>query len=294
MDIDLIRTFIEVYRLRHFGSAAKSLHVTQAAISARVKLLEHHLGAQLFDRSKREVRVTAEGHIFLHTADIILSEWRNAQQKLGHYGKKTDQLSIAGSLRLWNIFLQENWLNKLRLTRPDLALNVYTGETNYLINKLFEGTLDVIISLDPPRMELMSVVHLETLDIALVSTKPNLRAEEVLNHDDFILVDWGQSFEIEFHQYYPEQNTSLTSVSDCDIALRLIESIGGSAFIPLRTAINKIKSRQLFPVSNSPIITKDVYGSFLHRNPKLSIIQESLDVLNLGKRVKPEELGYDN
>ncbi|MEI2419746.1 LysR family transcriptional regulator, partial [Arthrospira platensis SPKY2] len=95
MDLDLLRTFVEVYRLRNFGAAARSLHVTQAAVSARVKLLERQLGTQLFDRSKREVRVTPEGHRFLHTADIIVSEWRRARHAIGHMGKETPQLSIA-------------------------------------------------------------------------------------------------------------------------------------------------------------------------------------------------------
>lgn len=37
MDIHLLRTFIEVHRQRNFGEAAKSLFVTQAAVSARIK-----------------------------------------------------------------------------------------------------------------------------------------------------------------------------------------------------------------------------------------------------------------
>ena len=40
MDIDLLRTFLEVYRTRHFGRTAENLYLTQSAVSARIRLLE--------------------------------------------------------------------------------------------------------------------------------------------------------------------------------------------------------------------------------------------------------------
>ena len=36
MDLELLRTFLEVNRTRHFGEAAEALHLTQAAMSARI------------------------------------------------------------------------------------------------------------------------------------------------------------------------------------------------------------------------------------------------------------------
>ena len=45
MDIDLLRTFVEVSSTRHFGKAAQNLFVTQSAVSARIRLLERTLGA---------------------------------------------------------------------------------------------------------------------------------------------------------------------------------------------------------------------------------------------------------
>ncbi|WP_082880488.1 MULTISPECIES: LysR family transcriptional regulator [unclassified Oleiphilus] len=39
MDIELLRTFLEVKNTRHFGKAAENLYLTQAAVSARIKQL---------------------------------------------------------------------------------------------------------------------------------------------------------------------------------------------------------------------------------------------------------------
>ena len=46
-----------------------------------------------------------------HFADSIIAEWRRATQSMSREGRETPQLSIAGSLRLWDVFLQEGWLH---------------------------------------------------------------------------------------------------------------------------------------------------------------------------------------
>ena len=61
MDIELLKTFLEVKNTRHFGKAADNLYLTQAAVSARVKQLEDYFGIKLFIRSRNNIQLTAEG-----------------------------------------------------------------------------------------------------------------------------------------------------------------------------------------------------------------------------------------
>ena len=80
MDLELLRTFLEVNRTRHFGEAAEALHLTQAAVSARIKQLESLLGVRLFDRLRRDICLTPEGHRLVRYADLLIAEWRKARQ----------------------------------------------------------------------------------------------------------------------------------------------------------------------------------------------------------------------
>jgi len=57
MDTDLLKTFLEVSKTRHFGKAADNLFVTQAAVSARIKTLEKMLGASLLVRSRNNIHL---------------------------------------------------------------------------------------------------------------------------------------------------------------------------------------------------------------------------------------------
>ena len=61
MDTELLETFLEVRKSRHFGNAADRLFVTQAAVSARIKLLERQLNCSLFLRERGNLRTTPEG-----------------------------------------------------------------------------------------------------------------------------------------------------------------------------------------------------------------------------------------
>ena len=120
MDLELLRTFLELHRSRHFGRTAEALHVTQAAVSSRLKSLENQLGVTLFERTRREMRLTPEGsRPFRHSVRIIAA-WRAARQDVS-LAEASQQLVIGGSLRLWDVLLQR-WLHDLRRTYPTLAI----------------------------------------------------------------------------------------------------------------------------------------------------------------------------
>ncbi|CAK8739831.1 HTH-type transcriptional regulator HdfR [Sodalis praecaptivus] len=62
MDTELLKTFLEVSRTRHFGRAAEALYLTQSAVSFRIRQLETQLGVSLFTRYRNNIRLTAAGN----------------------------------------------------------------------------------------------------------------------------------------------------------------------------------------------------------------------------------------
>lgn len=78
MEVRRLHYFLAVARELHFGRAATSLHISQPALSQQVKQLERELGAQLLERTTREVRLTplgvqvAEQASFLEDAESLV------------------------------------------------------------------------------------------------------------------------------------------------------------------------------------------------------------------------------
>ena len=60
--------FVAVAAELNFSRAAQRIHVVQSALSASVSRLEKELGVELFDRSKRQITLTAAGEVFLERA----------------------------------------------------------------------------------------------------------------------------------------------------------------------------------------------------------------------------------
>lgn len=75
-------TFEAAGRLQSFTRAAAELNVTQAAVSRQIRLLEEHLGRELFTRAHRSVQLTPEGRDYLHTVVVSLAHVGAATREL--------------------------------------------------------------------------------------------------------------------------------------------------------------------------------------------------------------------
>ncbi len=275
MDLELLRTFLEVCRTRHFGQAAEALHLTQAAVSARIKQLEGRLGVQLFDRSKREIRLTPEAHRLMRHSDLLLSEWRKARQEVTAGGAR-HQVSIGGSLRLWDALLQE-WLYDLRRRRPDVALSVESHTPELLTRKLLDGVLDIAFMLEPAQLDVLQIHKVADLPLQLVASQPGLSLEQALD-ERYLMVDWGLGHNLTHRRLFPDMPEPHTRLSNAKMAIGYLEQVGGSAYLPEAMIRHDLESGRLFRVAQAPVIEHAAYAVYPLRTPKIALITELLSL----------------
>jgi DNA-binding transcriptional LysR family regulator len=249
MDIELLRTFLEVNRVRHFGQAAEALHVTQAAVSARIKQLETLLGVSLFDRTRREVKLTPEGHRLRRHAERMLADWRKARQEVTAGGAR-HQLSMSSSPRLWDILLQK-WLIELRRQQPELAITTYSLGPDAVIRQLVDGVVDLAFLFDPPQLDVLQVREVANLRLTLVSSVPTLSPEYAVEQN-FIMVDWGLAHALELQRAFPDMPEPHTRLASARVALEYLRTLGGSAYLPVGMVTSLIRRRRLIVVPGAP------------------------------------------
>jgi len=82
LELTRLKVFREVAILGSFTKAAQALGVTQPSISHHVAQLERELGAQLFVRQARQVRLTAAGQVFLGHVQPVLARLADAEREV--------------------------------------------------------------------------------------------------------------------------------------------------------------------------------------------------------------------
>src|SRR5258708_37100893 len=74
MELRSFQYFIAVAETLHFSRAAEKLHMAQPPLSQEIQRLDKDMGVQLFERTKRSVRLTAAGEVFLQEAYQTLAQ----------------------------------------------------------------------------------------------------------------------------------------------------------------------------------------------------------------------------
>lgn len=275
MDLELLRTFLEVNRHRNFGRAGEVLNLTQAAISARIRLLESHLGVKLFVRQYHDLQLTPEGTRLIRHADMLLSGWRKARQEVALGGAK-HQLTLGGSLRLWDVALQE-WFHAVRRTMPDLAIIAELHTADVLTRRLLDGHLDVAFMLEPAQLELLQVREVAEIELVMVSSRADETPETALA-GDYIMVDWGLAHALEHRRLYPDAPEPAIRVAQAKMALEHILALGGAAYLPGRMVLQALNDEQLFLVARAHRILRSAHAVFPVRSGKLELIESVLEL----------------
>jgi DNA-binding transcriptional LysR family regulator len=273
MNLELLRTFLELYRLRHFGRTASALNISQSAVSTRLKTLEATLGVALFERGGREIRLTPEGTRLIRHAESMIAGWRCARQDVS-LASASQQLVIGGSLRLWDVLLQ-SWLHNLRRHFDALAIIAESQTPEVLTRRLIDGTLDLAILLEPAQLDIMHIQEIALLEIVCVSSVKDVSINEALA-SNYVFVDWGLSFGLDHRRAFPDAPESMTRVSQAKIAYEYVRAVGGSAYLPRRMIEKDLEMGLLHPVVDAPVFERQAYATFPVRTSRRDLIDEVL------------------
>ena len=141
MELRQLRYFVTVAETLHFGRAAELLHIVQPAVSQQIQRLERELGAALFDRSPRRVRLTAFGEGFLPAARAVLTAEQQAHAvaaQLIHPQQRVLRLGTSSGLgdHLDRI------MDRLVERAPELLVELVSAPVQERLRQVAEGRLD--------------------------------------------------------------------------------------------------------------------------------------------------------
>ena len=220
-----LRYFEALARHGHFGRAAEACSISQPALSVQIKELEEALGAELFERAARQLRLSAFGEEFLvRVRDILRSV-----DELGDLAR-AHRKHLVGRLRIGVIptvapYLLPGMISALTHENADLDIHVRETVTPKLLQELAEGRLDTAIVALP--ISEAAITEMPLFEENFVLVRPREDADkpvpdrEMLREMRLLLLEEGHCFR--------EQ-----ALSFCDLgAVRPREILDGSSLSTL-------------------------------------------------------------
>jgi DNA-binding transcriptional LysR family regulator len=175
MELRHLRYFVAVAEELHFNRAAERLHIAQPPLSQQIKHLETELGVALFERrTKRHIRLTAAGQVFLQTAYQILAQLEQGVHDTQRTGRgQTGKLSIGfTSPAIYDLL--PVILQKFRHRFPDIELALQELTTTQQEEALTNQQIQLGFCHPPLKdasLQLESISH-EPLVVALPDSHP--------------------------------------------------------------------------------------------------------------------------
>ncbi|EDA6778734.1 HTH-type transcriptional regulator HdfR [Salmonella enterica subsp. enterica serovar Enteritidis] len=276
VDTELLKTFLEVSRTRHFGRAAEALYLTQSAVSFRIRQLENQLGVNLFTRHRNNIRLTTAGEKLLPYAETLMNTWQAARKEVAHTSRH-NEFSIGASASLWECMLNA-WLGRLyQLQEPQsgLQFEARIAQRQSLVKQLHERQLDLLITTEAPKMDEFSSQLLGHFTLALYCSTPARKKSEL----NYLRLEWGPDFQQHETGLIAADEVPVLTTSSAELARQQLSALNGCSWLPVNWANEK---GGLHTVADSATLSRPLYAIWLQNSDKYSLICDLLktDVLD--------------
>lgn len=262
--------FRKLAATEHITKTAQELHISQTALSSMIINLEKELNVQLFDRSKRTIRLNDTGRIYLKYVNDVFNALDNGRAAVQDISMSKEQsIRLAtGSSSVWNPLFHD-----FCKAYPKHTLKQYNYTIPQLKKALLDMTVDFVIAgendLGLDGMEKIwfktDAVYLCVPQTHPLSDRESIRMEDLKN-ESFISLNEASPWDTYCNWLFSCAGYTPNIVLECDYTLRasLIESNFGVALTSASAQqVDLLKPNKYIRIANE-------YASrnmFLYHNP---------------------------
>lgn len=288
MELRHLEYFVAVAAELNFSRAAQRIHVVQSALSAAVSKLEKELGVELFDRSKRQIALTAAGEVFLqHSRDVIHTAHRARTSVDAFRGQLTGTVTV-GTLMSWGTLDLPAALEEFRRSNPLITVRLrqsLTGSAGHL-TAIADGQMDLaLVSISSPGSQLITLRELMREPMVFVCESSHALADrktvqlvDLAGHD-FINFPRGWGIRQRLDAGFAAagvQPISAYEVADYAIAAELIRHRLATAILPTSVA-NRFPDLRTVPLNPSITWTLSIASAASQRaSPAINALIDTL------------------
>ena len=229
-----------------FSSAADVLNITQPSLSQYVKKIEKEIGAELFDRTNGDVRLTDAGRAYVEIGRKMLDLEHQLEEQLSDIAAyKSGTISIGISAHR-SVALMPPVVKKFKQRYPGITLQIIEKRRHELVEAAEHGEFDLVITTLPVDRTLFTTEQLFVEENVIAAFEPlpgqvvqgrKLPVIEVavLNGLPFAMLNEDHLMQKELDELIRSHNLRLRKEVECTSLEALVEMVKegiGFAFIP--------------------------------------------------------------
>ena len=279
MQIDALKIFCDIVRLRSFSRGAEANHVLQATGSLTVQRLEKHLGLKLIDRSCRPWKLTREGEVFHRGCREILDSYYALESEVRGHQLAADSVVRVAAIYSVNLLDMSRYVRRFNELRSHARVELEYLHPSRVRERVMRDEADLgIISFPEGRRELTVVPWRE--EPMVLACAPHhrlaqakrvaarqLEGETVVGFDTDLVI--RKKIDAFLRQHGVAVRVGLT-FDNIEAVKRAVEVGSGVAILPRPTLEHEVRARTLTAVPLSPRHFVRPLGIVYRRGRRLS------------------------
>lgn len=145
MRIEYLETFVDLSETLNFRQTAENKNLTQSGVSQTIKSLESELGFALFNRTKRQVKLTDGGNAFYKEMKLLLKKFNSSVERAREIAdRENNTFTIGFTGTIFETTLVPEIISKFNQLFPNIQLYLVNFNHNILKEELLSKSCDVI------------------------------------------------------------------------------------------------------------------------------------------------------
>ena len=276
MQLESLRLFCDVVRLRSFSRAAEENFVSQSAASQAIQQIEQHLGVGLIDRTKRPFVVTPEGEAFYGACRNLLDGWEKAKAEIGAVKARVDGTVRVAAIYSVGLHDVSRHMQRFMSLYPAARVELECLHPHKVVEAVVRDQADVGIMSYPPQDRALTVVPLRQEPMAFVCHPSHALARRrivlpaQLNGEAFVAFDRELTIRKAIDRALRQHNVRVETTMEFDNVETIKQAImikAGVSILPRHTVEMEARVRTLVVV---PLGISDLVRpvGIIHRRQK--------------------------
>ena len=257
MLLSQLEGFVEIARRGSVSRAAEALFVTQPALSARLKSLESQVGAQLFVRTGRGVRLSEAGHAFLPYAQRALEAVSEGHRLVGEVARGGAGELALGAAPAVSTYVLPAILERFHLEHPNVRLAVRTGHSEEVLDLVLHEQVQIglVRALRHPEIESVPLYEDELVLVANPAHRFAAAGEiavEEMSEEQLILFDRTSSYHDLSSAFFREAGVvprGVMELDNIDATKKMVRQGLGVALLPHTAVAEELEAGTLRSVT---------------------------------------------